>query len=102
MANSNVRAPRNIDKSLLIVNPEHPLDTLPFIADALTSMGTMLQSKPDLGKTDNAESGVGLIIELLGCAVADVQQALESHNTGKAGVKETAQVYSVANNDKSK
>lgn len=68
---------RHIEKSLLVVNPEHPLDTLPFIRDALSCIGAFLQHEPALNNTARAEVGAGLILDLLAYAIDDVQEALE-------------------------
>jgi len=71
-------SPRQIEKSLLVVDREHPLDTLPFISDVLLCMGAFFQLDPALDKTDKAEVGAGLILDLLAYAIEDVQGALET------------------------
>jgi len=68
---------KKIEKSLLIVDPEHPINTLPFISDALTCMGTFFQLEPELDKTSKAETGAGIILQLLALAIDDVQDAFE-------------------------
>ena len=68
---------RHIEKSLFVVDPDSPLDTLPFISDALICMATFFQLQPSLDKTARAEIGAGLLLDLLAYAVDDVQDALE-------------------------
>ncbi len=75
---------RRIDKSLLIVDRENPLDTLPFISDALISMATLLQPGSIMNTTIQTKAGTGLILDLLAYAIEDVQEALE------AGYRKTA------------
>ncbi len=74
----SIPSPRHIEKSLLVVDREHPLDTLPFISDVLFCMGAFLQLEPALDKTAKAEVGAGLILDLLAYAIEDVQAALEN------------------------
>ncbi len=75
---------RHIERSLLVVDPEHPLDTLPFISDALSCIGTFLQHEPALNNTAGAEAGAGIILDLLAYAVKDVQEVLkEQHRNTK-------------------
>ncbi len=67
---------RKIDNTLLVVNQEHPLETLPFISDALVFMGTFFGLDPSSPKNPRAEVGAGVILDFLSAAIDDVQDAL--------------------------
>ncbi len=69
-------SPRKIDKSLLVVDPEHPLETLPFISDALVFMGTFfgIDSSPPMNS--RAEAGAGIILDFLSASIDDVHDAI--------------------------
>ena len=69
-------SPRKIDNTLLVVDKEHPLDTLPFISDALTFIATYFGLDPDSPKNARAEIGAGIIISFLSAAIDDVQDAM--------------------------
>ena len=69
-------SPRKIDNTLLVVDKEHPLDTLPFISDALTFIATYFELDPDSPKNARAEIGAGIIISFLSAAIDDVQDAM--------------------------
>jgi len=71
---------RHIERSLLVVDPESPLDTLPFISDALSCIGTFLQHEPALNNTAGAEVGAGIMLDFLAYAVKDVQEVLEEQH----------------------
>ena len=69
-------SPKKIDNTLLVVNPEHPLETLPFISDALAFMGTFFGLDPSSPKNPRAEVGAGVILDFLSAAIDDVQDAV--------------------------
>ncbi len=69
-------SPRKIDNTLLVVDKEHPLETLPFISDALTFMGTFFGLDPSSPKNSRAEVGAGVILDFLSAAVDDVHDAV--------------------------
>ncbi|THB66634.1 MAG: hypothetical protein D6B27_06300 [Gammaproteobacteria bacterium] len=68
--------PRKIDNTVLVVDKDHPLDTLPFISDVLTFVATYFGLNPDSPKNARAEVGVGIVIDFLSAAIDDVQDAL--------------------------
>ena len=76
-ASCKLPTPRAINKSLVIVEPENPLETLPFISDVLIFMGACLQQQPGLNSYDRTETGAGIMLDLLAYAIDDVQVALE-------------------------
>ena len=69
-------SPRKIDKSLLVVDPEHPLETLPFISDSLVFMGAFfgIDSSPPMNP--RAEAGAGIILDFLSASIDDVHDAI--------------------------
>ena len=77
MTNTNFkRSPRKIDNTFLVVDQERPLETLPFISDALVFMGTFFGLDPSSPKNPRAEVGAGVILDFLSAAIDDVQDAL--------------------------
>ena len=69
-------SPRKIDNTFLVVDQERPLETLPFISDALVFMGTFFELDPSSPKNSRAEVGAGVILDFLSAAIDDVQNAL--------------------------
>ena len=69
-------SPRKIDNTLLVVDPEHPLETLPFISNALSFMATFFGLDPSSPKNPRAEIGAGVILDFLSAAIDDVQDAV--------------------------
>lgn len=60
----------------LVADYDSPLNTLPFIRDALCCMGAFLQNEPELPDSPGAEVGAGLIVCFLAYAVDDVLAVL--------------------------
>lgn len=77
MTNTTTKhSPRKIDKSLLVVDPEHPLETLPFISDALVFMGTFFGVDSSPPMNPRAEAGAGIILDFLSASIDDVHDAI--------------------------
>lgn len=69
-------SPRKIDNTLLAVDQEHPLETLPLISDALVFMGTFFVLNPSSSRNPRADAVAGVILDFLSAAIDDVQDAL--------------------------
>lgn len=74
---------RQIENSLLVVEHESPLDTLPYISEALSFMGAFFELNPSSDKPAIVEKGAGLILNFLSLAIDDVQEALKKTYTKK-------------------
>ena len=68
---------RKINNSLIAVNHDQPLDTLPLISDALVFMGTFFSLNPSSSKNPRADVGASVILDFLSAAIDDVQDALD-------------------------
>lgn len=78
MADTTIKhLPRKIDNSMIAVNHEQPLDTLPLISDALAFMGTFFTLNSSSSKNPRADSGACVILDFLSAAIDDVQDALD-------------------------
>ncbi len=69
-------SPRKIDNTLLVVDPEHPFETLPFISDALVFMGGFFGLDPSSPKSPRIEAGAGVILDFLSAAIDAVHDAV--------------------------
>ncbi len=76
MPNTLPPTKREIQRSILAVIEDNPIDTLPFIASSLHFIGKSLDTNPQLSDFDGAEAGGGYIVTLLANAIQDVEKAL--------------------------